>query len=258
MKKAAMFPPTALLAAGVPVCRAVQQPRQFVVTLPQAYHAGFSHGFNTAEAVNFMLTDWLPYAEAASARYRMMAKEPVLDVDQILVKASMADHSREVHAVLHAAVAAQIKQRKACAAAGIPFKGMDVTDKAYALGRGPPCAHCGHVCHFGFVQVGYDRTPGLDRQLVPGVGGKRAAALAAPQLVCAAHAAQLESEPRVLFTRYDDKHLASLLARAAEGKAKGPRVATLQPPAKAPPLPKAVERAFGASRERRKGKRQSK
>ena len=77
-----------LLAAGVPVSRLVQEPGQFVVTLPQAYHAGFSHGFNTAEAVNFMLDDWLPYAKAADQRYRLLGKEPVIDVDQVHMPSS--------------------------------------------------------------------------------------------------------------------------------------------------------------------------
>jgi hypothetical protein len=34
---------------GVRVVRAVQQPGEFVVTLPRAYHAGFSCGFNCGE-----------------------------------------------------------------------------------------------------------------------------------------------------------------------------------------------------------------
>ena len=38
----------------------------------QAYHAGFSHGANTAEAVNFMLADWLPYARLSMAAYRAL------------------------------------------------------------------------------------------------------------------------------------------------------------------------------------------
>jgi hypothetical protein len=70
VKKASMVPPWQLLDAGVPVCRAVQQAGQFVVTLPQGYHAGFSHGFNTAEAVNFVLIDWLSYARLRSQPVR--------------------------------------------------------------------------------------------------------------------------------------------------------------------------------------------
>jgi len=66
IKKATMVPPSMLTRRGVRVCHALQRPGEFVVTLPQAYHAGFSHGFNAAEAVNFMLLDWLPYASAAA------------------------------------------------------------------------------------------------------------------------------------------------------------------------------------------------
>lgn len=44
LEKTTMFPPNILLEKGIPVCRAVQRPGEFVVTLPRAYHAGFSHG----------------------------------------------------------------------------------------------------------------------------------------------------------------------------------------------------------------------
>ena len=203
LKKASMVPPSTLLAAGVPVCRAVQRPGQFIVTLPQAYHAGFSHGFNTAEAVNFMLPDWLPYATASSLRYQMLGKEPVLDVDSILVSAlkvptpnrgfglrpslptptprpsyphpspparrpPQANHSVEVARHLAAALDDELRLRADVAA--LPRKGgehtgrvpddadletrlMETFDRAYALGRGPPCQVCGHVCHFSFVQA---------------------------------------------------------------------------------------------------------
>lgn len=91
-----MLPPALLEAHGVPVYCARQHAGQFVITLPQAYHAGFSHGFNTAEAVNFVLSEWLPYAKLANERYRAMRREPVLDLEDLLMRAAGADHSPEV------------------------------------------------------------------------------------------------------------------------------------------------------------------
>ena len=43
----------ALCLAGIPVYRTVQNPGEFVVTFPRAYHSGFSNGFCIGEAVNF-------------------------------------------------------------------------------------------------------------------------------------------------------------------------------------------------------------
>ncbi|KAL9686168.1 hypothetical protein QQ045_023623 [Rhodiola kirilowii] len=44
--------PSVLKSEGVPVYRVVQQPGEFVLTFPRAYHAGFNcGGFNCAEAV---------------------------------------------------------------------------------------------------------------------------------------------------------------------------------------------------------------
>ncbi len=56
--KTTMFSPEHLVDAGVSVCRCVQSAGEFVITFPRSYHAGFSHGFNCGEAVNFGMGDW--------------------------------------------------------------------------------------------------------------------------------------------------------------------------------------------------------
>ncbi len=37
----------------VPYVKVTQHPREFVITYPGAYHAGFNQGYNCAESVNF-------------------------------------------------------------------------------------------------------------------------------------------------------------------------------------------------------------
>jgi JmjC domain, hydroxylase/jmjN domain/C5HC2 zinc finger len=64
-----MVSPAVLMKHGVPVYRLLQEPGEFVVTFPSAYHSGFSHGFNMAEACNFALPDWLPWGRAAVQKY---------------------------------------------------------------------------------------------------------------------------------------------------------------------------------------------
>jgi histone demethylase JARID1 len=54
MKLVTMLSPSWLVASRVPVYHLLQHPGEFVVTYPKAYHAGFSHGWNLAEAVNLV------------------------------------------------------------------------------------------------------------------------------------------------------------------------------------------------------------
>jgi len=84
-----MFPPEILPEHEVPVYKAVQEPGEFVITFPQAYHAGFSHGFNCGEAVNFALADWFPFGAAACKRYENLNRQQILPHEQLLCKEAM-------------------------------------------------------------------------------------------------------------------------------------------------------------------------
>ena len=274
-----MLPPWTLLDGGVQVCRAVQEPGQYIVTLPRAYHSGFSHGFNTAEAVNFMLHDWLPYGAAAAERYKLLAKEPVIDVDAILVRASDADHSPQVHSELAQRVAHELAQRDAARAAGCRHFEMSHADRCADLGRSPACQVCGHICHFGFVQMGTERVRGAPPSATPSDakirkgGTQKASALLAPdepKLVCLDHFAQLDAPPaakggaggRCLFSRYDDEQLVAMATRASQraavhmqGEGKARTRPTLPGPSPcAARLPGAVERALKELRAKRGAK----
>ncbi|KAL4281159.1 hypothetical protein GQ457_03G020910 [Hibiscus cannabinus] len=87
--KTTLFPPNILLEHDVPVYKAVQNPGEFVITFPRAYHAGFSHGFNCGEAVNFAIGDWFPLGAVASLRYAHLNRVPLLPHEELLCKEAM-------------------------------------------------------------------------------------------------------------------------------------------------------------------------
>ena len=65
-----LVPPSVLRDAhGVDVFQCLQRAGEFVVTWPRAYHAGFSHGFNVGEAVNFGTAEWVLSGRAAVEEY---------------------------------------------------------------------------------------------------------------------------------------------------------------------------------------------
>jgi hypothetical protein len=49
-----MIDPIELMKAGIPVYKTYQRPRDYICTFFQAYHCGFSQGYNIGEAVNFL------------------------------------------------------------------------------------------------------------------------------------------------------------------------------------------------------------
>mmetsp|Transcript_2966 Transcript_2966/g.9079 ORF Transcript_2966/g.9079 Transcript_2966/m.9079 type:complete len:729 (+) Transcript_2966:263-2449(+) len=82
-----MVSPADLAQRGARIVRAVQRPGEYIITFPQAYHGGFSTGFNCAEAVNFITADWIPFGRAASARYKIYKWEPIFCHEEIILRA---------------------------------------------------------------------------------------------------------------------------------------------------------------------------
>ncbi|KAK3140368.1 hypothetical protein QOZ80_5AG0399940 [Eleusine coracana subsp. coracana] len=78
--------PSVLKSEGVPVYRVVQNPGEFVLTLPRAYHSGFNCGFNCAEAVNVAPVDWLPHGQCAVELYREQHRKTSISHDKLLLK----------------------------------------------------------------------------------------------------------------------------------------------------------------------------
>ncbi|KAK3679662.1 hypothetical protein LTR78_000037 [Recurvomyces mirabilis] len=85
--------PDKLRKAGVRVYAIDQHAGQFVITFPRAYHAGFNHGFNFNEAVNFAPPDWEPFGEEGVERLRGYRKQPCFSHDELLLTAASRDHT---------------------------------------------------------------------------------------------------------------------------------------------------------------------
>ncbi|GAB5366199.1 hypothetical protein AAMO2058_001124300 [Amorphochlora amoebiformis] len=87
-KKTSMMDPSILVEAGIPVCKLEQKSREFVVTFPKAYHAGFNCGINYAEAVNFADDSWLSFGEAAYLRNKANKIVPTIPFVQTVIRAA--------------------------------------------------------------------------------------------------------------------------------------------------------------------------
>ncbi|KAI5461666.1 jumonji superfamily protein [Mariannaea sp. PMI_226] len=79
-----LLTPEQLKKAGVRVYALDQRAGQFVITFPQAYHAGFNHGFNFNEAVNFAPYDWEPFGMAGVERLQLFRRQPCFSHDELL------------------------------------------------------------------------------------------------------------------------------------------------------------------------------
>ena len=99
-----------LVGHGHKVARTVQEQGHFVVSFPRVYYAGFSHGANVSEAVNFATADWLPHGRAAADRYRQnLLRSPTIQHEQLLLELAgsvatagpqiLAQTRAELHAV---------------------------------------------------------------------------------------------------------------------------------------------------------------
>lgn len=86
-----ILPPNQLRKAGIHVYALDQRAGEFVITFPQAYHAGFNHGFNLNEAVNFAPADWEPFGDAGVQRLREFHKNPCFSHEELLFTAAACD-----------------------------------------------------------------------------------------------------------------------------------------------------------------------
>ncbi|GMH11256.1 hypothetical protein Nepgr_013097 [Nepenthes gracilis] len=111
-EKTTLLSPELVVASGIPCCRLVQNPGEFVVTFPRAYHVGFSHGFNCGEAANFGTPQWLKVAKEAAVRRAAMDLLPMLSHQQLLYLLTMSFVSRVPRSLLPGVRSSRLRDRQ--------------------------------------------------------------------------------------------------------------------------------------------------
>ncbi|CAK9172593.1 unnamed protein product [Ilex paraguariensis] len=111
-EKITVMSPEVLLSAGVPCCRLVQNPGEFVVTFPRAYHSGFSHGFNCGEAANIATPEWLRVAKDAAIRRASINCPPMVSHFQLLYDLALSLCARVPKSISKEPRSSRLKDKK--------------------------------------------------------------------------------------------------------------------------------------------------
>jgi hypothetical protein len=99
-----MLSPRVLQQHNVPIYRMQHEAGTFIITYPRAYHAGFNHGFNVAESVNFSPGTWIPYGRICLNNYYHTHRPTAFAHDQIICTAATRDNisqfTKDMHDVI--------------------------------------------------------------------------------------------------------------------------------------------------------------
>lgn len=81
--------PHILVNEGVKLCKAVQNPGEYIIQFGRCYHTGYNSGFNFAEAVNLCTADWARMGRCALTCYRRVKRFNIFAHDELICKASV-------------------------------------------------------------------------------------------------------------------------------------------------------------------------
>lgn len=147
--------PNILMDRGVPVYHIDQAAGEFVLTFPRAYHAGFNHGYNFAEAVNFAPVDWIPIGRECVEHYSGLHRYCVFSHDELICKmASVPENLNSklalaTHQDMLTMLEVENKQRKALLEWGV----VNAEREAFELlvDDERQCAECNTTCFLSAV-----------------------------------------------------------------------------------------------------------
>ena len=130
----------------IPVARAVQHPREFIITFPQAYHAGFNTGLNLAEAVNVAIPEWLPFGRLAVTDYAKVRRPSVFSIEELVWNISCNGMQSETrHQVVAFCIAVLEEAYKQCREASNPRASAVNCPTAV-------CEVCNQYCYFLWLE----------------------------------------------------------------------------------------------------------
>ncbi|OCB85389.1 hypothetical protein A7U60_g7699 [Sanghuangporus baumii] len=142
-----LMSPAKLKESGVRVYACDQRAGEFVITFSKAYHAGFNHGLNFNEAVNFALPDWLPFGRECVKFYQAHRKLPVFSHDELLITITQQSASIKTAIWLNDSfkemTEEEIKKRNAVRELGV----RDVLEEHDCPEDQYQCAYCKAFCY---------------------------------------------------------------------------------------------------------------
>ena len=119
---------------------------EFVLTMPRAFHASFSHGFNCEESAAFATVDWLPWGQKGAALHRELRTPPAVCYEEVVLRAVRGDPTVRAAVALREPLLA-ISARHARQLAALKATGVTKIESTSYLGDGgsEPCPACA-VC----------------------------------------------------------------------------------------------------------------
>merc|ERR1719433_2314067 len=178
--------PNVLQAHGVPVYRMDQYAGEFIITFCRGYHAGFNHGYNLAEAVNFAPPDWMEIGRNCVEHYSTMRRFCVFCHDELVCKMATNPDSLTLQAAAHCyqdmltMVENEKKQRRALLEAGVKEAEREAFELLPEEER--QCAVCKTTCFMSALTI---------------INGKEK-----QEIVCLRHFPKMDVDPGSLILRY--------------------------------------------------------
>ncbi|KAL3920045.1 MAG: hypothetical protein SGPRY_005400, partial [Prymnesium sp.] len=143
---------SALGGHHVHVARLVQQPREFVLTMPAAFTCTLDHGFNCSESVPFAPIEWLPWGRRAARMHEQLQCPPLFSMDALVLRASKADETIRGAVCLHVQLEEMATRHdEALAALSAGGAALEENDAGTPPPPPPLCSVCRQPCVLGLV-----------------------------------------------------------------------------------------------------------